>query len=460
MRKKLAIQQRRNQTTAIQFELSHFNDAGEAMTSAYGRFALGTHEWQKAVATVNPAQPIKEVSIQLRFDGDNIGTVWFDSVRLQEGRIINRATYDSLFNYQTRSTDPAGNATNYQYDTRGNQTKITDPKGQATDYTYDLNNQLKTVTLPVYDVKVQYEYDENGNTAEKRVGSKTDENKIYTRTTYLYDDAQQLKEQRWHTGVKQLITSYTYNARGDLQSTTYPSGNKVTTLYDSADRPTGVTHQKNGEPSEKIYEFTLDANGNRTEQTYLQKFASRTDLKGTTTFTYDALNQITSETVPHTNKTIVYTYDPRGNRTKTVISKNGTTLKTINHNFNDLNQLTDIQDGTTMTKWNYDDNGNLLDDGRFLYEWDADNRLRFVKIKGTNADIAQYWYDEADRRIRKDVGGTVTNYVYEGDSLNVLYETLRLVKSRPIIRTIRMDNFWPTEGSTRYYYHYNARQFR
>lgn len=34
-----------------------------------------------------------------------------------------------------------------------------------------------------------------------------------------------------------------------------------------------------------------------------------------------------------------------------------------------------------------------------------------------------YKYDEDGRHIQKNVNGAVTNYYYQGDSLNVLYET-------------------------------------
>jgi RHS repeat-associated protein len=110
-----------------------------------------------------------------------------------------------------------------------------------------------------------------------------------------------------------------------------------------------------------------------------------------------------------------------------------------------------------MTKWNYDDNGNLLDDVRFLYEWDADNRLRKVKNASTLSLVAEYWYDEADRRIRKSVGGVITNYIYDGDGLNVLYET----NANDVVMAYHTYNtngqlLARTEGSTRYYYHYNA----
>ena len=45
--------------------------------------------------------------------------------------------------------------------------------------------------------------------------------------------------------------------------------------------------------------------------------------------------------------------------------------------------------------------------------------------------MAEYWYDEADRRIRKEVSGVVTNYVYDGDGLNALIiYTMQMVTER------------------------------
>ncbi|KML07875.1 DNRLRE domain-containing protein [Rossellomorea marisflavi] len=569
---------------------------GVEMGKATGYFALGTHEWQKAIASYNPPRAIKDVTIEIAFRGDITGTAWFDSVRLQEGLVASSSAYDSKGNFLTSETDVLGNKSSYEYDAVGNQTKRTDAKGNVTAYTYNQSNQIATTSLPGSDAVIHYGYDANGNNTEKSVRSKQNSSTQYGKTTFQYDDAGQLMEQAVVTKDAQYKTKFEYNARGEIANTIYPTGSKVSMLYDSADRPITVTHTLPGGTAQPIANFKLDGNGNQTEihnlltntkvfqtfdagnrvtsqtsgvskesgskidwtfdandnvtkevitqgsnvfthqfkyntlnyntelldpsnksyrfqydevgnvktytapngtgvgftyderdlvksvntghndipnlvkfdyvynqvgnrtaQSITQQFAIRATLTGKAEYDYDAMNQLKWETVPLTGEKIDYTYDVLGNRTKTVVSKNGAATKTVDHTFNERNQLVQVKEGSTTSQWTYDDNGNLLSDGEFLYEWDADNRLRKVKNASTSALVAEYWYDEADRRIRKSVGGVVTNYIYDGDGLNVLYET----NANDVITAYHTYNtngqlLARTEGSTRYYYHYNA----
>ena len=170
---------------------------------------------------------------------------------------------------------------------------------------------------------------------------------------------------------------------------------------------------------------------------------------------------MTSETLPLGGESLHYEYDVLGNRVKTISKKGTSTTKTIEHVFNQRNQLVTIKDGVSTQNWSYDDSGNLLDDGKFTYVWDVDNRLRQVNKKLDGSKVAEYWYDEADRRIRKEVSGVVTNYVYDGDGLNVLYEmngTGSLTAYHTFNTNGQLLSRTEVVGSTetRYYYHYNA----
>jgi uncharacterized protein RhaS with RHS repeats len=84
-----------------------------------------------------------------------------------------------------------------------------------------------------------------------------------------------------------------------------------------------------------------------------------------------------------------------------------------------LNQLTAY--GNEAIR--YDQNGNRIEDGKFTYQWNAADQLVSVTKKGESAPFAEYKYDDDGRRIQKKVNGTITNYIYDGDSLNVLYKT-------------------------------------
>ena len=160
-----------------------------------------------------------------------------------------------------------------------------------------------------------------------------------------------------------------------------------------------------GKPEILRERYTYDAASNRT---------SITNSAGKqTTYAYDAIHQLTEEVLP-TGETRRYAYDGFGNRTQVTLGD-----RTIQATFNAGNQLT-AYDGTALT---YDANGNRLSDGNYDYTWDAGDRLTAVTKKGSSTPFATYQYDDDGRRIKKTVEGVVTQYHYDGDSIDVLYET-------------------------------------
>lgn len=155
----------------------------------------------------------------------------------------------------------------------------------------------------------------------------------------------------------------------------------------------------------------------------------------------------------HPDGTVIeYTYDGFGNRKTITTEKNGT-KKTINASFNIMNQLTKVNDETLT----YDKNGNRTSDGQFLYEWDAEDNIAAIKKKGEVKPFVTYKYDERGYRIQKTVNGKVTNYFYDGDSLNVLYETdgdNEVTKTYTYGESGQLLAF--TQNEKKYFYHYNA----
>jgi len=118
-----------------------------------------------------------------------------------------------------------------------------------------------------------------------------------------------------------------------------------------------------------------------------------------------------------------------------------------------MNQLTKVNDETLT----YDKNGNRTSDGQFLYEWDAEDNITAIKKKGEDKPFVTYKYDERGYRIQKTVNGKVTNYFYDGDSLNVLYETdgdNEVTKTYTYGESGQLLSF--TQNGNKYFYHYNA----
>jgi len=77
----------------------------------------------------------------------------------------------------------------------------------------------------------------------------------------------------------------------------------------------------------------------------------------------------------------------------------------------------------------YDDDGNLLSDGRWIYTWDAENRL-VVAVVNTGVGTQQYLeleYDHQGRRIGKKIWNNTTGTGQPATALKYLYDRWNLV---------------------------------
>ncbi|MEL3962350.1 RHS repeat-associated core domain-containing protein [Lysinibacillus endophyticus] len=137
------------------------------------------------------------------------------------------------------------------------------------------------------------------------------------------------------------------------------------------------------------------------------------------TYVYDALNQLEAE-IYSNGTTIHYTYDAAGNRTSKTTTKNGSTT-TVDYVYNDANQLKKVNEQA----YEVDANGNLVNDGKFRYDWNAfDQLIKVTTIEGET--VAEYRYDDQGRRVYSKVHfkdyNEETNYRYRGTSNQVLFE--------------------------------------
>jgi RHS repeat-associated protein len=75
--------------------------------------------------------------------------------------------------------------------------------------------------------------------------------------------------------------------------------------------------------------------------------------------------------------------------------------------------------GGSLT-YTYDANGNLATDGLDRYEWNERNQLYRIRDAATNAVKGEFQYDAFGRRVKRTLGTTVTQSMYDG--LNALQE--------------------------------------
>ncbi|WP_324699060.1 RHS repeat domain-containing protein [Geobacillus icigianus] len=413
----------------------------------------------------------------VNYDYDLNGNMTSKVIRTSDGQSQTFAySYDATGKL-IKTVGPLNDVTTNEYDANGNKVKTVLPKGNTIQWTYDGAERVKAISynnVPYY----EFSYDKNGNELSVQYL------KDGTTKTRTFDKANRLTElsdrgglQKWlypttsdklqqfmfsHGSFSQTINyqynkldqntvvqdgTYTYrfdyDERGNVR--TFTTGNRAGSTFTYDDR--GLVESVSvgtADGTEILSEtYRYDENGNRTE------IATPTGAK--TLYRYDALDQLVEEQWPD-GTTIAYTYDGFGNRTKMVKTKDGLST-TITADYNAANQLVRFGDETIT----YDANGNRLEDGQYRYEWNEADQLVSITRKGESAPFVTYQYDEDGRRIQKTVNGVVTNYHYQGDSLNVLYET---DASGNVVQSyIYGENgqrlAMKKDGAT-YFYHYNA----
>jgi RHS repeat-associated protein len=177
--------------------------------------------------------------------------------------------------------------------------------------------------------------------------------------------------------------------------------NPVTTTYsyDALSRLLSVTH-KSGHSTLDGATYTVDNVGNRLTRTPSSGSAS--------TFSYDALYELTNVVQGRNTTTETYTYDPVGNRLSALNSSGWA--------YNSSNELT----SRPTTTYTYDNNGNTLTSvtgsNTTTYAWDFENRLSSVTLPGTGGRVS-FAYDPLGRRIKKVSSAGTSIYAYDGDNL-------------------------------------------
>jgi len=413
----------------------------------------------------------------IRYTYDLNGNMTSKTISDYQGK---QQTFSYLYDEDDKlleSVGPLQDKTSNEYDANGNLIKTTLPNGNTITNVYDGTDRVQSVAyndVPTF----SYTYDKNGNeksvTYEKDNRSKT---KVYDSSNRITKQDDRGATQEWkypstsdklnefivtngyftqhltyHYNELDLNTvvndgelnyRFDYDERGNAKTFTTGNGAGASFKYD--DR--GLVQQlvvglKDG--TDLIDEtYRYDENGNRTKIT--------TPNGQSISYEYGKLDQLEKETLKD-GTILEYSYDGFGNRTAVKETKNGLT-NTINSEYNLANQLTKY--GSESNE--YDLNGNRIEDGKYEYKWNSQDQLESITKKGESTPFVSYKYDDDGRRIQKTVGTTLTNYHYDGDSLNVLYETNgqdQVVKSYIYSETGQLLAM--KKGTAKYFYHFNA----
>jgi RHS repeat-associated protein len=337
--------------------------------------------------------------------------------------------YDSYGNI-TSTTNALGKTTTFSYDTKGNVTSTTDPLNHTVTRTYNNNNQLVSVTNPL-NKTTSFSYDNNGNLLWTQ-------DPLNRYTGYFYDSMERMTAVQ---DASQASTHYYFDTYGNMTRMTdarnnstwyyYDNANRLTTVtdplsrsdsfaYDVAGRLTGSTDAK-GQSITYAYDIMsrLTSKSGAIAITYafddLGRRTSMTDSTGTTSFSYDAVNHLTSTTVPG-NKTISYAYNNIGALT----SRTDAGGVATSFEYDNGNRLTRTTRATKVMTYGYDDANRPTNktypngiQGQFSY--DNANQLTTASYLngGTPFWSCQYAYDDLGNRTSKVIGPTTLTYLYD-----------------------------------------------
>ncbi len=228
----------------------------------------------------------------------NLETSRTEAVGTPQARTITTAWHPT-YRLPVSITEP-GKLTTMDYDASGNllhKTITADGSSRTWSYTYNNLGQVLTVTGPRTDVAdvTTYTYDAQGNlaTVKNAAGhfttlSNYDANGRVGRivdANGLTTDLQ-YSPRGWLTSknVGGEITGYEYDGVGQLKKVTQPDGSTITYTYDDAHRLTGIADSLGNSIT-----YTLDPMGNRVKEQVKDPGGM---LARQTTRVYDALNRL------------------------------------------------------------------------------------------------------------------------------------------------------------------------
>ncbi len=367
------------------------------------------------------------------------------------GRVLSRS-YDSTGTGTLgRSTGFAlsgasGTGTDYSvtygYDTYGRFNSLALPGGTTFSYAYTSNsNLISSISQGSWSQSMAYESDRDLLTSVENDYSST----IKAKFAYVYDDLGR-RTSRVDTGEEfdrynssSLHTLFGYNDRSEVTSAGTYHGS---TVSDTTSPVLG-----------RDYGYAFDTIGNRT---------SSTTAGSTTSYTANNLNQYTQRAVPGTASTSGFaptsatvSYTVNGGSTQST-TRQGSFFYSDYAASNTsgpvwLSFAVSSSLGGSSTKgfylaktpeaYSYDDDGNILTDGRFAYTWDAENRL--TKIEPISAAIAvvpndkrqkiEFAYDYLGRRVRKTVSNWSGSAYVAAVDRRYLYDGWNLIAEHDLL---------------------------
>lgn len=323
--------------------------------------------------------------------------------------------YDSVGNRIAR-TDQNGQTTTYVYDKLNRPIKVDYPGTNDKVITYDavsnllsVNNQDSTVSLSYDDAYRITQSVQNGQAVAYSYDIAKGERTVTYPAGKVIKEIRNLRNFliRIENAISQPVVQYTYDGANRLLSKNYLNGILANYNHNPNGWVTELGYQN--EATQIIgYQYGFDREGNR------QYAKSLHDGNSSEQYSYDGkyrLNEFkrgvldSSNQIPTPMIQTSYSLDALANwqrKTTDGIIQNRT--------HNEINELVNVNG----VAYSYDSNGNLIDDGAKIYQYDYENRLVAVIRKSDGLTLGTYKYDALGRRVEEQMPTTAIHYFYDG----------------------------------------------
>ena len=361
----------------------------------------------KVVTNSNNGRVITVQNINSDGTNGNLITYNYDEFNRQTGTVetfgtatVNTsvATYDHNGNILTQTVN--GQTTSFEYDVMGRQTKVTAPGGVITNTAYYPTGEAQRVDGATYPVEYTY----NGLGKQATMTTFKDANTPQV-TSWTYNARGEMVQKTYADGNS---VNYTYNADGQLLTRTWARGIVTTYTYDNAGRATGYSYSDGVTPAVVI---TLN---------FFDRQSSITDAAGTRNFTYNGDNQLGNETTPSiTNGMITYTYDNAGRRNSMDLSNDTTSFVQANYTYDTRGRIAAVGNSTDTLTYTYIPGTNMVGSSAWqnasintVNTYDQYKRLTNIAVNGSNV----YGYTLNDKNQRTSAtlpDDNKWNYTYD-----------------------------------------------
>ena len=330
----------------------------------------------------------------------------------------------------------------FAYDRLGRKIRVSDAAG-VHHFAYNDSLQLKSEGLVGQQIyQINRYYDDLGRMSGFELD---DEYKV----SYGYDGKGRFSTVDWRTGTETGGVAYRYLAQSDrLAGMESKGGLSVSYDYEPhRDVKIAVTNRFNDRLISR-YAYEYDPLGRRinakstgeafeTPGFWLYGYNDRNEVTAASRFVGEDL-KVQTQPMPELERG--YQYDPIGNRITAV--EGNTELHYRANNLNQYETISSSQVGNE--RFSYDADGNLIEDGRYRYRWNAENRLVAVEPKTflKGAKRLEFAYDYLGRRFIKKV------LVFEGtrfvpsETIYFVYDGWNMIRETKTEEANCIDRFY------------------